>query len=214
MSEPFMKCPGRGRLCGEAVTKGRRQLDCLSWVGGRLLGALCLLTTSVVGTAAQGWACIPQPLLWVEPRSSASSGAQVTVKGVTFKDAPIEIRWNGVDGPLLDRVTGPSFSATVSVPPAESGTYSIVAFARDQGGGVGASAQVAFTVAGGGGGTVAPETTSRPSPTRETSWRLSRGSGIALLLVSGLALSIIGGAVGALIGKRRHCYSSPPPAEP
>lgn len=90
-----------------------------------LLGAMGVLAA----TAALAWACTPQSFINLNP-TSARSGDTVTVTGKGFISGPVEIHWNGTNGPLLTTATGPSFTVNVTIPSTGPGTYYVQGVAR------------------------------------------------------------------------------------
>jgi hypothetical protein len=114
--------------------------------------------------AAAAWACVPQPIISsVQPRASGPAGGQVTVVGDNFDRAPVEIRWNGVQGPLLGTGNGPIFSIPVTIPDDVEGLYVLTALSRQPGGGVGGTARASFQVQG-ASGEAATAPAAQPAP--------------------------------------------------
>lgn len=120
-----------------------------------------LLTLGVIGAA---WACTVSPSLSVEPGFS-TPGSLVTIQGAFIpigaktgqasEAGPVEIRWNGSDGPLLASSEasskpvpdGTNLSVPVTVPSqARPGVYYLVAVQRDASGNVIAKAAETFEV--------------------------------------------------------------------
>ncbi len=127
-----------------------------------VLTAVVLLVAVVAGASA--WACVPQPMIAsVQPRSSAAPGAQVTVVGENFSGSPVEIRWNGLQGPLLGTGNGPSFAVPVTVPDEAPGLYLLTALSRQPGGQVGDVARTSFQVQG-AAGEAATAPAAQPAP--------------------------------------------------
>ncbi|HSH58198.1 MAG TPA: hypothetical protein VK988_00890 [Acidimicrobiales bacterium] len=99
--------------------------------GGRLvLGALGVLT-SVVCLGAFAWACTGQPRFVGASVPTGPARATVAVRGEgAVPSAPVEIRWNGVNGTKLATATADvdgNFQASVTIPEASPGIYSLVA---------------------------------------------------------------------------------------
>lgn len=157
---------------------------------------LCHLALAVTVTGV-AWACIPQPMLLVEPRASATAGAAVTVRGLNFTRRA-EIRFNGVSGPLLETADGEQFRAKVRVPRAPAGLYTLVALTRDQSGSVSGMASAPLEIAAGPPG-LSPGA-ARPRRTRDAS---SGKLGPALAAAGGFGLLLLGGLTGALLARRR-----------
>ena len=104
------------------------------------------------------WACAPAGSVVLEPESGAS-GATVSVRTSGFPSStPVEVRWNGGNGPLVARGTGPGFTATFTVPNVPGGTYIVIAETDDEHASH-TQARAAFTVTG-----AAPPGTSPPPP--------------------------------------------------
>ena len=163
---------------------------------------LCHLALAVAATGV-AWACVPQPMLLVEPKASAAAGANVTVGGLNF-GRRAEIRFNGVSGPLLDTASGEQFKAKVRVPRAPAGLYTLVALTRDQSGSVSgmATASLEITDARGDrqGASSAGAGRAGSGPSDEAS-----SDGVSHVLVAGgaLVLLLLGGLTGALLARRR-----------
>lgn len=178
----------------------------------RRVVAACLVVVgtvgAVVGAAAAGWACVPQPLLSMKSSSSGTSGAKVTAVGVSFP-GPTELRWNGIDGLLLAKAQGPDFFQEFAIPAARPGLYSVVGVARDEGGNVTGTGSTSFQVTG----TAASNTEAAAAKKREagpTPKNTESASGPVLVL-AGIALLVLGGLGGLVVGRRR---ASPPVAGP
>jgi hypothetical protein len=164
------------------------------------------LVTLALGTAGVAWACVPQPLISLQPRSSGTAGSEVTVDALALDPAPVEVRWNGLDGQLLATASGPQFSVPVTIPQVPEGLYTIVVFARDRSGAVGSSGRAAFLVISSSDSQAG---LSAPPPTATTS-SLPPGSDrpSPALLVPGLGMAVVGGLVGAAVVRR---HSAPRP---
>lgn len=146
--------------------------------------------------ASGAWACVPQPIIFVQPRASGPPGSQVTVDGQNFESSRAEIRWNAFDGPLLAAATGPNFSASITIPPAPDGLYTLIALIREASGGIGGVTRAAFQVVGPDGVKAgAAPVTSRA--------RASSGVSPALAAVGGGALVALGGLGGLALTRRR-----------
>lgn len=168
--------------------------------------AASMLAITLTGSRG-AWACFPFPVLSVQPRASGPAGAQVTVEGVDFGDGATEVRWNAIDGPLLGHGSAERFSASVTIPQAEAGVYSIVGLARKTDGSVGVKAVTPFEVSSGAG----VPTVAGSSPASSPGLRGATSStadlsttAIAGLLLGGLAVSLAGGIGGAYLFTRRR----------
>lgn len=129
----------------------------------RIQLALLLSAAIAVGVTLPAWACVPQPLVTIEPAASGPAGSEVTVEGVAL-NGRVEVRWNAIDGPLLATGSGPEISAAVAIPSVSPGLYSVVVVEREPGGGLGSSGRAAFLVTGddGPGGGVTEEEAAGP----------------------------------------------------
>ena len=95
------------------------------------VGFLAVLAVPLTA-ASLAWACVPRGTVTVSP-TSAPSGSTITVTASGFpRDTPIDVRWNGQDGPRLTTGTGPAFSADVVVPSVAGGAYVISAATMDE----------------------------------------------------------------------------------
>lgn len=120
--------PGRGR-----------------WATLRVVAAL-IATAAVPATAAVAVACVPEPLISLQPISAGRSGSTVVVEGVGFGKGPVEIRWNAIAGSRLADAEGPTFTTSITVPSVPEGLYAVLALARDADGGITNAARAAFQV--------------------------------------------------------------------
>lgn len=129
---------------------------------GRLLVFLVSCVTALAAQAA--YACVPQPFISIDPRSSGPAGSEVTVTGRLFDSGTrIEIRWNGLEGRTLATADTPEFSLPVRVPPSEPGLYTILAVSRSPAGVLGTVTVVSFQVTPDGEGS-SLRSGSDPSP--------------------------------------------------
>jgi len=161
----------------------------------RILARALIVGTAVagaamIGTAGVSLACVPQPLVTVQPRATGPSGTRATVEGIDFGDgSPVEIRWNGATGPMIGAATGPQFSVEVKIPDTAAGLYGLVVLARSQDGGISSAARSAFEV-------LAEENRTGMS-SRPTSHRRRSSAGTAALFGAvGLAVFVVGGIAG------------------
>lgn len=174
--------------------------------GGRPALAVLTALAALLAGAAVALACVPQPLITLHPRASGRPGARVTLEGLAFPAGdPVEVRWNGVDGPILARAVGPSLSVALKVPRVSDGLYGVVALSRPADGGVGSSASAMFQVTERHADAAAsaprsqrsspPAVVSAPSPARRSS---ARGLAVPVLAAIGVAVLAIGLAAGFL----------------
>jgi hypothetical protein len=92
----------------------------------RLQVVLAGMGAVVFGAAAFAWACTENASISAFPKSGVA-GSTTKVDGAGFTDAPVELRWDAVNGPLLAVTDGPKFLQPVEIPPAGPGVHKIVA---------------------------------------------------------------------------------------
>lgn len=157
----------------------------------------CGLTWAGVSGAA---ACVPFPFVSVAAPANGPPGTQVTLVGSEFPQDPIEVRWNGSDGPTVATAEGPQFSVKVPIPESPVGLHTFVVLARAPDGGVSSKAGAAFYVTGADG--VVP----RPSnPVAAPGDKASQdGLGVGVAVVIGAALLALGFVGGAALRSRRQ----------
>lgn len=219
-------------VTGGTITDDRRHMGGHIVRNRRILAVAAAAMLGVAGLAAQAaWACVPQPLVYVEPMSSGPAGSQVTVTASAIS-GDAEIRWNSSQGPQLATATGPHFSVPVTVPAdAQQGLYSVLVLSRAPGGAVTGSGQAAFLVTAPGGSPTggpasgAPATggpasgapsaggaasASTPKPRASHSAGGVRGAG---LVFGGLAVLLVGLILGAVIDRvaKRGSAGNPQP---
>ncbi len=155
--------------------------------------------------ASTAWACVPQPLITLSPQASGPAGGRVTVDGLAIEGA-VEIRWDAVDGPLLGKAMGPTFSAEVTIPEASEGLHAIIVAERRPDGGLGSTGRASYEVTAparsgeamaSSQGTTADATTS----TNTSSSTPPFASG-GLLLAGGAGLLAVGAIGGAVLSRR------------
>ncbi len=153
-------------------------------MGGRLLnrrtGLAALIVVLAIPIGAAAWACVPQPLVQLSPRSSGQVGAKGTISAVRLSGGAIEVRWNALDGPLLATGSGTDLQADFTVPPASDGLYTLITLVRATDGAVASSVSVPFEVVGG----------ALPVVSKGSSKSESSPSAIWALLVAGVALVV------------------------
>lgn len=100
----------------------------------RRIGAVVLaaLSAAVVGIGV-AWACTPAAEISVSPAKGKSNDT-ATVSGAQFKEAPVQIHWETVNGPVIGTAQGPSFSVAVTIPDSAPGTHYLVAYQPNGGG--------------------------------------------------------------------------------
>lgn len=146
-------------------------------------------------------ACVPEPVIALQPVSSGPSGTTVDIEGVGFGKGHIEIRWNSFDGPRLADAEGPIFTAKIIVPAVPDGLYAVLALGRDADGGITSAARAAFqvTLAGAGRSGVSHGTPKASSEDAD-SGRIVSGPA----LTTGLVGAGIGATAAALLSRRRR----------
>lgn len=176
-------------------------------------GAGLVLAVAVLATATAAWACLPQPYIVVQPRSSGPAGSEIVVEGARFGEGPIEVRWNGLDGPQLASATGPDFTVTAAIPSDPPGLYTLLVVSRASDGGVDSVQRAVFDITAEGGdpatdvgsgtepgaaaaGAAAdPEGPAQPGPS---------GYDTGVQAAAGVGLLALGAVLGAGLSRRRR----------
>ena len=178
-----------------------------------LLG-VCVAAAALLATSA-AWACSSN--VAVNPLSvlAGPPGTEVTVTGLSPTTEPVEIRWNGLSGPVLATVVPRdlgerpmTFSASVKIPDALPGVHYLVAVG-DNGSTEPSWTRAAFRIPRSG------PALSKGDPATADSlpqllWNVDDASGPASDGGLGAGLVLLGlGGVGllpaaALLGLRRH----------
>jgi len=169
----------------------------------RTVAATLLL--AFVGLGSRAWACVPQPLVSLQPQGSGPAGTEVTVNGIAL-NGEVEIRWNGSDGSLLATAKGPTISTKVKVPAADPGLYTVVVVERTKTGALGSSGRVSFLVTPGGPsvGAVQPSPSTVPTGVAPSASKVkTEGVSPALAGAGGVLLLGLGGVGGAFLAVRR-----------
>lgn len=177
-----------------------------------VLGFLAALAAATLGMASAAWACtVFANVVGVDPVQAPERGlVRVQGDGLAGKATAVELRWDGVTGPVLASAPVDAkgrFSAQVVLPAAASpGVHSLVAVA--EGAGIGRAA--VEVLASGRAGVVAAPADASPSTDR---WTVkveptgSNGSGMNLALGAGLlggGLLVLGAGSAVVAGKRRR----------
>lgn len=163
---------------------------------------------TALASLSPAWSCVPGsplPFVVLEPASFGPAGSQITVQGLHFLEAPIEVRWKGLDGPRLQTATGPDFSSSVTVPEEPPGLYELVVLSRRSDGSIADATRATFQVTGahnggqgsnvdGGGARAAGDASSTTSSVTDN---------LLLVLLSGVVLVVLGGLGGARLARRR-----------
>lgn len=179
-----------------------------------VLGAGVVVAVTMAAASA-AWACSAN--VAVNPLSvlAGPPGTEVKVTGLSPGAAPVEIRWNGLHGPVLatavPRASGEdlmTFSASVKIPDALAGTHYLVVVGsngRTEPSWSRASFRIPRSgpVLGQGDRTVLEPTSGPLWNTGDTGTRGSDGglgAGLVLLGIGGVGLL----AAAGLLGLRRH----------
>jgi len=143
------------------------------------------LVLAVAAAVLVGWASAtagaaqPQALLLIQSKPTGAAGGEVDVVGLGFEaGVPVEVRWNGIDGPQLGGGVGLDLRASVAVPAAASPRlYSIVGVSRDANGVLSSAASTPYLVTAAGadparaGPLTPPPKATRPAkPTSAAAW--------------------------------------------
>lgn len=111
----------KGRVIVHTGTmSSRRTATCIALLMGLVL----------IGAGSGALACTPGASMSVNPRTGAAE-TTATVKGTSFIEGDVEIRWHTMTGLVLGTARGPSFSTSVTIPNVEPGVYYVLAIARD-----------------------------------------------------------------------------------
>jgi hypothetical protein len=176
--------------------------------------ALAATVLVVVLGGAVALACVPQAyLVTLRPNSWGPAGSEVTVNGFNLDQGPAEVRWNGVDGPLLGQAEGPNISVPVTIPGVSTGLYAVVVISRQPSGGIGNTASVPFQVTAPGdvandlGTPVEPGDPSTTGVPRVVASRSPVETWLTLAV--GAMLSGVGFIAGSFLGRRRGAKARP-----
>ncbi|MGH9151939.1 MAG: hypothetical protein ACRD03_06010 [Acidimicrobiales bacterium] len=170
-----------------------------------------LVLVAAVASAGVGAACVPQPLLLLEPAASGAPGTKLTAKGTSFASGRAELRWNALDGPLLGSATGPDFSVEVTVPDVADGLYAVVGIARSAAGGLAGTSRATLQVVRVGDRSGPPSTagtSSAPAPTDSGRAPSATPAPVLPLAAGGAVLLAIGGLLGRATPRRRSAPGS------
>lgn len=182
----------------------RQRLAGLAPVTRHLSYAFVGICAAFLLTGSASWACVPQPFVVIKPGPSGPAGTQVTVDGQNFIGRT-ELRWNGIDGPLLGIADGNSFSVPITIPDTAAGLYVLLALAREPGGGSSGATPASFEVVSQSPGLSSEAARPPRSQPDAESTRLvpvAIGVGASLCFVSALA--------GARLARRRSRPVPPP----
>jgi hypothetical protein len=150
---------------------------------------------------AAAWACVPQPFISLRPGQLSAPGDKVTAAGFNFGDNSVELRWNAIDGPLLAKAPGPSFTTTMTIPKAADGIYTIIAVPRDPDGTVlNSVASAIIEVINGWPFALAPV----PGRPGQASSHAAGGINTLSAVLGGAGVLAIGLFVGTVVAARRR----------
>lgn len=93
-------------------------------------GALLLLTASAV------WACTAQPRIFSLGPQVGPVGLEITLEGQAVGGAPVEVRWNSLEGAKIGEGTADfsgNFAVRAKIPQTEPGIYFLVVKGGDAG---------------------------------------------------------------------------------
>lgn len=175
---------------------------------------------AMVFLAAAAWACVSGPALKLST-ATTKAGEDVGVSGTgwRFKNDPVTIRFNALDGPVLATppVQSQAFNATVTVPPGtKPGNYVLIASQHAPDGSLSQTpSRVLLTVVGDTGTTPvvgaspAPVEAERPADLARNDESIGGGTlALIALGVAGVGLFLAG--MAALLAGRRGGSSASP----
>lgn len=160
----------------------------------------------LAGWASVAFACSPLPQVYSVLPEAATPGDTVVVRGQAVKSsAPVKIRWNGVNGPILAAATPDArgaFSAPVVVPDVAPGIYSLTLQTQD----AGVNRTTFEVTAPASSATASPRAQLWPSFATQPSIATpapggANAAGVALLSFGLVALA--GGSTAAVVRRRR-----------
>ena len=169
--------------------------------GRTLTGSVAALVASVAPVVAFACTNIPEIQAGVY---NAPALSRTTVSLTGFADAPVQVHWNSVDGPVLATVAGPVAAFSVTLPDAAPNVYYL--YAVQQSGDSTRKAVTTLEVTGPAGAVTGGQLRSRADTQAagvgQTSDGLSAvGTGL-LALSAGLLLMISGFGVAELRRRR------------
>lgn len=167
----------------------------------RVVGLLALGVVAVVlGVAGYAWACTPQARIVALSPTAAPVHSALTVRGEALVPmAPVEVRWDGVEGAVIGSGTADAsggFSSVVNVPEAKPGVHVIVAVVRAPRSVYAARTTFEVTASAGDAVTTAADSARNPSrfDASERAAASEAESAVRTPLVVGAALLAVGGA--------------------
>lgn len=177
------------------------------------VGAGTGLAGAVLGVSSLAFACTSQIPFSVRPLA-APPNAAITVSGPS-SSAPVDLRWDGVDGPVIAHSESASstFALGARIPNAAPGMHTIVAVTRNADGTVTSRGQSPFEVTGAGAATVAAGWQSGPNSAAAARQVVTSGGSGSSQLAMGMGLlgagsaALVGG-FGVLAVRRRRALSA------
>lgn len=172
---------------------------------------------SALAFFSEASACVPGsylPFVTLQP-AFGPAGSPITVQGLHFLQAPVEVRWNALDGIRLEATHGPDFSSTVTIPEEQPGLYAVVVVSRRPDGSV-ADTEIAMfqvTAADGEGQRAVREardaasTTDEPSgvgSSDDSSSKASLADNPLVVLLAAVVVVTFGSLGGAMLALRRE----------
>jgi hypothetical protein len=167
-------------------------------LGRNVVGLFFGVVAGIMGLTSLAWACTTQSTVDPLPVQSGPAGTEMTVTGTPTRPGHVEIRWNGINGPVVgatDDATASHFAVDITIPrEAPPGVHYLVLV--DENNMVGPAAfKVTSSSASSDVASVWSETDPRPLPT--SSHNTSLVAGVALLAVGLVTLSA-GTAIAAV----------------
>ncbi|HVE47438.1 MAG TPA: hypothetical protein VNA57_11930 [Acidimicrobiales bacterium] len=105
----------------------------------RSIGVVLGVVAAALGFAGVAWACTAQVGIAPLAVQAAAPQTRLVLSGDSATPGIVEIRWNGVRGPILATAMadggqfGSGFSTEITVPAVDPGVYYLVLVAGDQG---------------------------------------------------------------------------------
>lgn len=183
------------------------------------------MLTTALALASAAWACTPRLGMEMLSTPAGFPDTKVTVKGITPGTGQVEIRWDGLRGPLLGTAevrpiagdaNSSTFSATVTIPPASPGVHYVVAVGGLTSGGTDAGwSRASFTIPGAAPDSEPDPLTADPRAVRElvdgtTVWESSAPQPVRTnpaLFIGAVMLAVGGASLVAgfgILGIRRN----------
>lgn len=181
----------------------------------RLSGGLAVGGAVMVIPAAAAWACLSLAGISTN-NATVQPGQSVVVNGVEFGSNPVQIHYNGLNGPVLATATPDSnsgnFTQAVTIPATASPGQAVLVATeaaatpdgKNNGSSTGAPARALINVTGAGG---APLAATSANAARATGVTTSAPTGVGTLALVGLGaagVSLLAGGMFALVGSRRR----------